>query len=38
MTYPIAIGILVVIILIAMMLFVVPTFEKMFSTWRKLRG
>lgn len=31
MTYPIAIGVLVVIILIAMMMFVVPTFEKMFA-------
>ncbi len=31
MTYPIAIGVLVVIIMIAMMVFVVPTFEKMFS-------
>ncbi len=31
MTYPIAMGSLVVIILIAMMVFVVPTFEKMFN-------
>ncbi len=31
MTYPIAMGALVLIILVAMMLFVVPTFEKMFS-------
>ena len=31
MTYPLAIGVLVIIILIAMMVFVVPTFEKMFS-------
>ncbi len=30
MTYPIAIGVLVIVILIAMMAFVVPTFEKMF--------
>ena len=32
MTYPIAMGALVLIILIAMMLFVVPTFEKMFDS------
>ncbi|MDZ4065001.1 MAG: type II secretion system F family protein, partial [Coriobacteriia bacterium] len=31
MTYPIAMGALVLIILVAMMIFVVPTFEKMFS-------
>jgi type IV pilus assembly protein PilC len=31
MTYPIAMGSLVIIILIAMMVFVVPTFEKMFT-------
>lgn len=32
MTYPVAMGALVLIILIAMMIFVVPTFEKMFSS------
>ncbi|MDP2182435.1 MAG: type II secretion system F family protein [Actinomycetota bacterium] len=31
MTYPIAMGALVLIILVAMMIFVVPTFEKMFA-------
>ena len=31
MTYPIAMGALVIIILVAMMVFVVPTFEKMFA-------
>jgi type IV pilus assembly protein PilC len=31
MTYPIAMGGLVMVVLIAMMIFVVPTFEKMFS-------
>ncbi len=31
MTYPVAMGGLVLIILVAMMMFVVPTFEKMFS-------
>lgn len=31
MTYPIAMGALVLIVLVAMMIFVVPTFQKMFS-------
>lgn len=31
MTYPVAMGVMVLLILVAMMLFVVPTFEKMFS-------
>jgi type IV pilus assembly protein PilC len=31
MTYPVAMGALVLIVLVAMMLFVVPTFEKMFE-------
>ena len=31
MTYPVAMGGLVIVILVAMMVFVVPTFEKMFS-------
>ncbi|TLM80333.1 MAG: type II secretion system F family protein [Actinobacteria bacterium] len=31
MTYPIAMGVLVVVILAAMMIFVVPTFQKMFA-------
>ena len=31
MTYPIAMGALVMIVLVAMMIFVVPTFQKMFS-------
>lgn len=31
MTYPVAMGFLVLIILVAMMIFVVPTFEKMFA-------
>lgn len=31
MTYPVAMGALVLIILVAMMIFVVPTFEKMFA-------
>jgi type IV pilus assembly protein PilC len=31
MTYPIAMGCLVLIVLVAMMIFVVPTFEKMFN-------
>jgi len=31
MTYPIAMGVMVLVILVAMLLFVVPTFEKMFA-------
>lgn len=31
MTYPVAMGVMVLLILVAMMLFVVPTFEKMFA-------
>lgn len=32
MTYPVAMGVMVLVILAAMMIFVVPTFEKMFSS------